>query len=163
MKFILFILLTLSIYYLVLPSPKFPKPPPGSLQSNEPADTESIYRKAYFTNLTRQEIMSYYDNEFRQSIPVQYRLVIPPEDAFSVIRDQTRSSYLELIVHPLRESLYINAFVPVKPTDQINIKGVHYLNKVTLHYFPSNVITRLTVLLLITVSGIWLVKQYFSI
>ena len=121
--------------YLALPSPKFPGPPPNSIQSTEPADTESIYRRAYYTNLSRLEIMDYYDKAFRG--PVQYRLNLPPEDAYSVIRDQTKSSFLELIVHPRRESLYVNAFVPTKPTEQINIKGVHYLNKVTVRYLSS--------------------------
>ena len=153
------LLLLISIfYYLILPSPKFPDVPPGSIQSNEPADTESIYRRAYYTNLTRPEIMDYYDLAFRGLI--QYRLNLPPEDAYSVIRDQTKSSFLELIVHPLRESLYINAFVPTKPTEQININGVHYLNKVTIRYLPSHPISRLTVLALSGLLLFWLKKEY---
>ncbi len=154
------ILLSAAIFYLVLPSPAFPPPPPGSFQSDEPADTESPYRRAYYTNLTRPEIMAYYDRSFRSIIPIQYRLNLPPEDAYSVIRDQTRSSFLEEIIHPWRESLYVNAFVPVKPTEQININKVHYLNKVTVHYIPSHPATRLTVLLLAGISLYWLVKEY---
>lgn len=159
MKKILFLIfLVSSIYYLVLSSPKFPDPPPNSIQSNEPADTETIYRRAYYTNFTRPEIMDYYDRAFRG--PIQYRLNLPPEDAYSVIRDQTRSSFLEQIVHPGRESLYINAFVPTKPTEQININGVHYLNKVTVRYLPSHPISRLTVLTLSVLLLFWLKKEY---
>jgi len=99
--------------YLILPIPDFPPPPPGSLQSLEPADTESIYRKSYFTNMSRPEIMAMYDKSY--SSPVQYRMDLPPESAYTVIRDQTRSSYLEEIIHPFRDSLYINVFVPIKP------------------------------------------------
>lgn len=155
MKTIIAILLGI---YLLLPSPKFPDAPSGSIQSNEPGDTESIYRRAYYTNLTRPEIMGYYDSAFRG--PIQYRLNLPPEDAYSVIRDQTKSSFLELIVHPLRETLYINAFVPTKPTEQININGVHYLNKVTVRYLPSHPISRLTVLALSSLLFLWLIKEY---
>ncbi|KKU28442.1 MAG: hypothetical protein UX80_C0002G0073 [Candidatus Amesbacteria bacterium GW2011_GWA2_47_11b] len=155
MKIIIVILLSL---YLLLPAPKFPDSPPGSLQSNEPADTETIYRQAYYTNLTRPEIMDYYDQAFRG--PIQYRLNLPPEDSFTVIRDQTKSSFLEQIVHPLRETLYINAFVPTKPTEQINIDGVHYFNKVTIHYLPSHPVSRLTVLALSSLLFLWLIKEY---
>ena len=157
-KVIFFALLVSSIYYLIFPSPSFPPPPPDSLISREPADTESIYRKAYYTNLIRPEIMQYYDQTFRS--PIQYRLVLPPEDAYSVIRDQTRSSFLEVIVHPWREHLYINAFVPTNPTEQININGVHYLNKVTIRYVPSHPLSRLTVLTLSVICLGFLVKQW---
>ena len=104
--------------------------------------------------------MSFYDLQFRGRIPIQYRLDLPPEGAYSLIRDQTRSSYLEQIVHPWRESLYINVFVPTKPTEQINIQNVHYLNKVTIHYLPSHPIPRLTVLLLTGIVLMWLAKEY---
>lgn len=159
-KVIFLAILVSSIYYLVLPSPKFPDAPPGSLQSNEPADTESIYRLGYYTNLSRPELMDYYDSQFRAQIPIQYRLILPPEDSFTVIRDQTKSSYLEQIVHPLRETLYINAFVPIKPTEQININGVHYLNKVTIRYLPSHPISRLTALAMSSLLVFWLIKEY---
>lgn len=161
MKLILKILVSLFlfsiIYYLLLPSPAFPPPPPGSLQSQEPADTESIYRRAYFTNLSRQEIMDFYEKQFFG--PIQYRLNYPPEEAYTHIRDQTQSSFLEEIIHPLRESLFVNGFVPTKPTEQINRNGVHYLNRVTVRYVPSHPVTRLTVLLLITIAISWLIKR----
>lgn len=158
MKYLFIGLLVLIGIYLALPSPSFPVVPPGSIRSDDPGDTESIYRRAYFTNLTRPEIMDYYDKAFYS--PIQYRLKLPPEDAYSVIRDQTRSSFLELIVHPGRESLYINAFVPTKPTEQINIDGIHYLNKITIHYLPSHPVSRLTVLSLVALLLIWLIKEY---
>ena len=152
------IFLISSIYYLTSPSPSFPPPPPDSLQSADPGDTETIYRRAYYTNLTRQEIMEHYDKNFPDL--VQYRLNLPPEDSFAVIRDQTRSSFLEQIVHPWKTSLYINAFVPTKPTEQININKVHYLNKVTLRLVPSHPISGLTVLLLTAIGLYWLTREY---
>lgn len=159
-KAILLVVLVLIGIYLALPSPDFPHPPPGSLQSTEPADTESIYRRAYYTDLSRLEIMDYYDSQFRGLIPIQYRLDLPPEDSGTVIRTLTQTSFLEQIVHPLRETLYINSFVPSKPADQINIDRVHYLNKVIVHYLPSHPISRLTILALSSLLFLWLTKEY---
>lgn len=149
-------LLVLIGIYLVLPSPRFPAPPPGSLTSIEPADTESVYRRAYFTNLSRAEILDYYSRVF--FVPGQFRLNYPPEEAFSLVRDQTRSSFLEEIVHMGRESLYVNGFEPTLPTEQINRDGIHYRNKVTVRYVPSHPVTRLTVLGLVCVSCYLVVK-----
>ncbi len=143
--------------YLALPSPNFPQLPPGSIQSIEPGDTESIYRRAYYTNLTREEIMAYY---FQQFGGWGLQIILPPEEAQTVIRDQTKSSYLEEIIHPGREVLYVNAFVPQLPKDQININKVHYLNKVAVRMVPSHVIGRLTMLLLVTGASLLLFKEY---
>lgn len=165
--FVFLIGLVFVTVYLILPSPEFPEPPEGTLQSNEPADTESIYRRSYYSNLSRSEVMEYYQQRFKvgpSGIPIfQLRLNYPPESAQTLIRDQTRSSWLEELVHPGRESLYINGFYPTKPTEQINIKGVHYANKITVRLIPSHPVTRLTVLL---ISG-WLIvglyKEYGKI
>ncbi len=151
------LLFVLAALYLLLPSPQFPKVPPDSVQSAEPADTESIYRRAYFTSLSRQELVDYYFGKFGGW---GIRLVHPPEEAQTLIRDQTRSSWLEEIVHPGRESVYINAFVPTLPTDQINIDGVHYLNKVTVRYQPSSPLPRLTVLVMVSIVIYFMAREY---
>jgi hypothetical protein len=148
--------------YLLIPSPSFPKAPPGSLRSNEPGDMESIYRRAYFTNFSRSEILAHYGKEFSGSLP-QFLFNYPPEEAFSLIRDQTKSSWLQEYVHIGRESLYINGFYPTKPTEQININGVHYVNKITVRYIPSDQVSRLTVLGLIGISIYLLFKEYARI
>lgn len=156
-----FTLLILSFIYAMLPLRGFPRPPEGAFQSNEPADTESIYRRAYYTNYSRGEIMKHYKERFF-SFPgiIQIRLNHPPEDAATVIRDQARSSYLEELVHPLREILYVNGFEPTKPTEEINIGQVHYKNKITVRYVPSGVITRFTTWALIFISINYLLKEY---
>lgn len=155
-----FLTVALAIY-LVLPSPAFPKTPPNTLQSTEPGDMESTYRRAYYTNYSRTEIMNFYRQQF--TFPLQIRLNYPPEDAYTFIRDQTKSSWLEELVHPGRESLYVNGFYPTKPTEQINIDGVHYLNKITIHYYPSQPVSRLIVLALTVLGFIWLKKEYDQI
>lgn len=151
-------ILVLIGIYLVLPSPSAPPPPPGSLISLEPADTESIYRQAYYTNLSRSEIMSYYQRQFYSYL--QFDLNHPPEDAASLIRDQTRSNYLEELVHPWKESLYINGYVPTKPEDQIVRDGIPYSAKITTHIVPSTRITRLTILFLAACLSYILIREY---
>lgn len=156
-KVLALLLLVAAAAYLLMPEPKFPPQPPQTYKSTEPADTESIYRQAYYTNLSRQEIMDYYYAAFGGW---GLRLNLPPEDSGTVIRDQTRSSYLEEDIHPFRENLFVNGYVPTKAAEAINIGGVHYLNKVTVHYIPSSPITRLTVLLGTSLVAWWIFKAY---
>lgn len=157
MKIISTILLLFAICYLIYPSKPFPNPPPGSLQSFEPADTETPNRKAYYTNLSRDQVMAYYRENFNK---YALRLNYPPEEAQTLIRDQTRSSWLEEIYLPLRDSYLINGFYPTKPTEQININGVHYQNKITVRFIPSHPVSRLTVLLLFGVCTYFLYQEY---
>jgi hypothetical protein len=158
LKFVLLVCICSIGIYLLLPSPGFPTPPPNVLLSNEPADTESVYRRAYYTDLSRQEIMDHYTSQF--SHPLQFKINLPPEDAAMVIRDQTRSSYLEEIIHPWKESLYVNGFVPVLPADTIERNGKIYANKITVKLVPSHAISRLTVLGMTAVCVYLIFKEY---
>jgi hypothetical protein len=138
------------LIYLALPNPKFPDPPVDSLKSNEPADTETPLRRAYFTNFDRSQVMQNYSGDFEKpliadiSIP-SYRLNYPPEEAQTIIRDQTRSTYLEEVVHPFRESVYINGFEPKSAKDTIFIDNREWLQKITVRYVPSSMLARLVV------------------
>lgn len=157
-RWALITLLVLASIYLALPSPSFPPPPSGSYISQEPADTESIYRQAFYTNLSRSEIMNYYKSHFRT--PFQFDLNHPPEDATTLIRDQTRSSYLEELIHPWKEVLYVNGYVPTKPEDVIVRNGIVFSAKVTVHYVPSTLVARLTVLSMTALASYFLLKEY---
>lgn len=148
MRLLFFIFSLLFLFYLSLPSPDFPQPPSDALQSDEPGDTETPLRRAYFTNYTRDEVMSHYKNQLTKSsflgIPLPtYRLNYPPEEARTIIRDQTRSTFLEEIVHPLRESVFINGFEPKDPKDAIEIKGRSWRQKIIVRYVPSRLWVRL--------------------
>ena len=88
-----------------------------------------------------------------------YRLSYPPEEAYSIIRDQTRSVYLEEIVHPFRESFYVNGFVPKVEKDDIWYKGVHYDQKITVRYVPSDKNIRIVVFALSLTVLTLIVKQ----
>lgn len=132
---ILFIVFSLAlVFYLLLPAPPFPEPLPGALQSDEPADLEDPLRRGYFTDLSRQEVLEHYQEEFG---PFSYRLNYPPEEAQTKIRDQTRSTFLEEIVHPFRESLFINGFEPKEAKDVIVIGDKSWRQKIIVKYVQS--------------------------
>ena len=163
---ILFILFsTIFVIYLLLPNPTFPEPPPDALRSNESADTETPLRRAYFTNYTREEVMIHYKDQFEKPLIFgiflpSYRLNYPPEEAQVIIRNQTRSTFLEEIVHPFRESVYINGFKPSLQKDAIFIEGKDWYQKITVRFVPSNSLARVAVAVLALVLVAIVVKEW---
>lgn len=148
------------VAYSLYPNAKFPLPPEDSLQSAEQADTEISTRRAYFTDFGREEVIALYKSQF--SYLPTLRLNYPPEDAQTLIRDQTRSAYLEELVHPFRESIFINGFVPKEAKDEIWYRGVHFEEKITIRYYSSNPVVR-TAVLLVTMALLWfLLKEVIS-
>jgi len=162
MKKILYFLTSLIfialLVYVLLPSPAFPNPLPDALQSKEPADSETPLRRAYFTNFTRGEVMAHYKKEFKWGLTLNY----PPEESRTLIRDQTRSTFLEEIVHPLRESIYINGFEPKEEKDAINIAGLPWRQKIIVRYVPSSVYVRIIVVVLSFACSILLIKEWLK-
>lgn len=160
-KILTFLFLVFSfslLVYISLPNPEFPNPLPDALQSKEPADIETPLRRAYFTNASRAEVMAHYTKEFKWG----YWLNYPPEEAGTIIRDQTRSTFLQEIVHPFRESIYINGYEP-KPDDTknlINIDGKHFRQKIIIKYVPSTLVNRVFILVLTLASILLLVREY---
>jgi hypothetical protein len=137
--FILFGILLLV--YLSFPNVNFPAPLPGSYQSGEPADVETPLRRGYYTDMTRTEVMDWYKKQFKWGIVLNY----PPENAQTIIRDQTKSTFLQEVVHPFRESIYINGFEPKDAQYEIIINGRHYRQKVIVRFVESAVWVRLAV------------------
>ena len=169
MKFLLKILsiffALIFLAYLSFPDPEFPTPPPDALQSDEPADTETPLRRAYFTNATRDDVMFHYKNQLTKSsflaIPLPtYRLNYPPEEARTIIRDQTRSTFLEEIVHPFRESVFINGFEPKDPKDAIEIGGRSWRQKIIVRYVPSRLGVRLVLGISTILAMVVVFKEY---
>ncbi len=144
--------LALYFRYFTIPNYPFPGPPPDALQSYEPADTETPLRRGYFTQYTREQVIAHYRGQL-DYLPV-IRLNYPPEEAGTIIRDQTRSWYLEELAHPLRGSLFINGFIAQKAQDNIVIDGKPFHQKITIKYVPSNVFVRLAI------SGLILLAIY---
>lgn len=127
--------------YLALPSPDFPEQLPGSYQSGEPADVETTLRRGYYTDMTRVEVMDWYNQQFKWGPNLNY----PPEEAQTIIRDQTQSTFLEEIVHPFRESIYINGFEPKEKQYAQIVNDRLYRQKVIVRYVPSSTTLRLAV------------------
>lgn len=155
--FLLGILLFFLIY-LLIPSPEIP-PLPNSLKSTEEGDTVQVPGvAAYYSDTRREEAVTFYQKSFALpffDLPfLNYRLNHPPEYAREVVRDQISTSYFEEIVHPFRESLYINGFEPYillkdKPDllkgNVMIIDEKEYFSKVTIRYLPSPLWERILV------------------
>jgi hypothetical protein len=162
-----FLIITLSTLIFVLclyvypSSPDFPKPPDSFVQSDEPADVETPLRRGYYTDMNRDEVINYYKKEFNKGFNIYTpRLNYPPEDSPLLIRDQTKTSYLEEIVHPLRESIYINGFEPKTEQYAQFFKGVRYNQKVIVRYVPSPVWIRISVLVATGLVSYFLILEY---
>lgn len=147
---IIFAAFSLSfVYYLLIPISQFPEKGGDFVVSTEPADVESVNRRGYFTDMTRSEVINHYSDKFSlvlfgfvRTSPL--RLNYPPEEARVLIRDQTRSTFLEELVFPFRESLYINGFEPKDDKDAIIIDGKRYRQKVIVKHVESSVLGRVS-------------------
>lgn len=150
----------LGLVYLTLPSPAYPDLT-DAIRSNEPGDTwQHPDQKGYYTNLTRTEVLGQLQAKFTIkflgiTIP-SFRLNYRPEEAYTLVRDQLNSYYLEEIVYPFRESLFVNGWEPTHSprfvgmkTPDLSINGVPYLSKVTLKPTNSNVYMRVVIWTLI--------------
>lgn len=158
-KTIYFFVFLVFLVYVLLPSQEFPPAPPGAVQSFEPADSETPLRRAYFTNATREEVILHYKKEFGNSL---LRLNYPPEEVQTIIREQTRGSYLEELVYPFRESLFVTGFIPKYEKDAIVIDNVKYYQKITVRHVPSSTIARVFYVLLVAVVGYLLIFKVSS-
>ncbi len=156
------IFLTLSsvlLIYLLLPNPNYPQEITNikTVRSTEPGDSESILRRGYYTDANRYEVLKFYSVEFNNILGIHiptYKLNYPPEEAQTLIRDQTRSTFLEEIVHPMRESLFVNGFEPKEDKDAIIINKTNFRQKITVKYLPSRVFDRI-VLAMLLLTTIW--------
>jgi hypothetical protein len=147
-KYFFIFLGLIFLAYLMISSPDYPVELSDAIRSGEPADLETSLRREYYTNSFRAEVMEHYLTEFKTNkylSILSYRLNYPPEEAQVKIRDQTRSSYLEEIVHPFRESIFVNGFEPKLDENAIVINGEKWNSKVIVRYYPSNVMSRLAV------------------
>lgn len=174
LKTLIILILLITGLYLLLPGPSEPPPLPGSYRSQEPGDTVEIPGLfSYYTNMSRKDAVDYYEKYFSRSslsdIPLfTYKLNHPPEYAWTVIRDTVHSSFLEELVHPLRESWYINGYEPandpfVKNAPKVsNLKqpdGKTYTAKITVLKKDSNPLVRLVIFLVSAACLIWLLKE----
>jgi len=158
-----FFLWFLGVIYLFLPPPPLPDFI-SAARSNEPGDSyQHPNQKAFFTDYIRTDTLNHFQKQFQIklgsiNIP-NFRLNYPPEETLILVRDQIPSNYLEEIVNPLRESLFVSGWEPEKaPAYQhlslekrpkIIIDGQYYFAKVTVKWQFSPLWTRLLVWTLI--------------
>ena len=150
----------LAIIYLIKPTPVLPDLY-DSVKSDLPGDTVQISNTTgYFTNLSRDEVMNFYKKHYHNFF--RLNLNHPPEKAKEIIVDTIPSYYLEELVLPYKESLYINGFewekdVFTKPEKRLKNKIYYqdepYSAKITIRRFPVSIPNRLLAFF-ITESGI---------
>lgn len=153
----LFVICSLFIYlaglsYLTQPDPALPELS-DAIRSDEPGDTwQHPDQSAYYTNRdSRPGILGELQRGFSLTTPLgrffEYRLNYRPEEVGELVRDQLKSYYLEEVVHPLRESLFINVLDPEKSPmiddkqrqqQRMYFKNVFYPIKVTLRPIYSS-------------------------
>jgi len=146
-----------GIYYLTQPDPVLPDLD-QTVRSDEPGDTwQNPDQKAFYTfRDNRPEILGELTQKFSQGLVgnLTYRLNYRPEEAQELVRDQLRSYYLEEVIHPLRESMFINVWQPAvapsldedqREAEQMSFGGIHYPVKVTLKPLASPAWARLLV------------------
>ncbi|MBN1263306.1 MAG: hypothetical protein JW991_03025 [Candidatus Pacebacteria bacterium] len=149
----------IGLVYLCLPLGEMPALP-DSLKSKEPGDTVEIPGvSAYYTNLSRYEVLEFYRQNFSRSrlgnlpLPVVV-LNHPPEYTREAIRDTVDSTFLYELVHPGRDSLFINGWDPAEDPKFKKNKNLSQVlkednrfweRKVTLRLFSSGTILRLII------------------
>jgi len=160
LKITIAVIYLLGIFYLILPEPVIPNLEPA-LKSTEPGDTTQMPGVwAYYTNLSRGEAVNFFKKAFSHStflkIPLPtYILNHPPEYARETIRATQQSNFYEEIVHPFRESIFINGWVPsedkvylaksLKPITYFTIDGQRFNAKITLYHVRSPYWSRILV------------------
>ncbi len=149
---------------------------PNSVKSTEPGDTVQLKNvKAYFTNQERPEIIDFYVTTYQNSHPLAFKLNHPPEKAKQIIKDTIQTYYLEEVVIPFKQSLFINGFdwqkdvftpKSKKEANKMIVNGQEYRVKVTLRTFTANnLIVSYLILLavqLLVIKSIPIYKKIFS-
>ena len=160
LKTVLIILSFLLLVYMFMPGPDsitdFPALP-DSIKSSLEGDTIQVPNvSAYFSNNYRDFVIPYYYDSYKEGTIVPFgplRLNYPPEFAFTAIKDQTHSTYLEEFVYPLKDSLFINGLEPVEKDGtpryvgggRFEMDGRFIDTKVTLRFYPSTLPVRVAV------------------
>lgn len=173
MKKIYFFFCVIFLIYLVWPgSAKISdfNALPSSTKSKLEGDTIQIPNvSAYFSNNFRGFVVPFYLANYQKLSHFPFpplRLNHPPEYSWKVIKVNTDSTYLEELVYPLRDSLYVNGYEPFYEDGSSKFWGSvkfetdqkEWFTKTTLRFYPSGLIVRLLVWLGIISSIFFLYK-----
>lgn len=173
MRYIYFIFCWLLLVYMLWPGPskisEF-SALPDSDKSQLEGDTIQIPNvSAYFSNNYREFVVPFYSANYQSKMHFPLpplKLNHPPEFSWTVIKRHTDTTYLEELVYPLRDSLYVNGLEPYYSDGTPKFWGATkfeigknvWFTKVTLRFYPSNVFIRFLVWLGICISIIWIYK-----
>lgn len=156
--FLLFSILLLI--YMLWPGPtkiSDLSPLPYSAKSTLSGDTVQIPNvSGYFSNNFRDFVVPFYINSYQQNshLPLPpLRLNHPPEYSWEVIKKHTETTYLEELVYPLRDSLFVNGYEIFRPdgtpifysVPKLEEGGKEWFTKTTLRLYTSNMIVRIIV------------------
>lgn len=157
----------LGFIYILLPGPtsrdQIP-PLPDSRKSVEAGDTtQNPNNVGYYSDHRRSYITAFYYNALQKLDPIgklfpPLKLNYPPEDAYTYIRDQEKSTFLEEYVYPLRESIFVNGYEPLvkngrsisHDADFVIVDHVYFNSKTVVRIYPTSIPLRLFFYL-----GIW--------
>lgn len=172
-KKIFFLLSGLFLLYMVLPGPTSItdfKALPESDKSTLEGDTIQIPNVAgYFSNIYRGFVVPFYLTNYWKKTLLPFpplRLNHPPEFSWIAIKKHTDSTYLEELVYPLRDSLYVNGFEPFYSdgtskfwgSTTFDVNGHNWFTKTTLRFYPSTTLVRILVWMGIILSISWIFK-----
>lgn len=177
----LIIIFIIGFIYVTLPTSEsinqFPGLP-GSAKSDYEGDTtQNPNIAAYFTDFKRAEMTTFYKNDFSKKLLFGIPLPVislnhPPETAYKYIRDQQESTFIEEYIFPLRESIFVNGYEPSVENDMFKkrdrsfvgdhlfFQNTFYNSKVTLRFYPSPVVARVSTYLGIWLASWWLYKLF---
>lgn len=167
MKLLFFSFSVLFLIYIIWPGPSkisdFDSLP-NSNKSTLAGDTVQIPNVAgYFSDNYRDFVVPFYSSNYQKQTRFPFpplRLNHPPEYSWIAIKKHTDSTYLEELVYPLRNSLYVNGFEPFYEDGTPKFWGSAKLNegnnlwytKTTLRYYSSRAFVRILVWFGITTS-----------
>lgn len=159
-KYLFFIFAGLFLIYLLWPGPskisQF-RGLPNSVKSTLSGDTVEIPNVAgYFSNNFRDFVVPFYVKNYQEISYLPFppiRLNHPPEYSWTVIKKQTETTYLEELVYPLRDSLYVNGYEILRPdgtpvffsAPRLEEAGKVWATKATLRLYISNILVRIIV------------------
>ncbi len=123
----------------------------------------------YFSDNYRKFVVEYYQKNYQHNSYLPFppmRLNHPPEYSWNVIKKHTDSTYLEELIYPLRDSLFVNGFEPFYEDGTPKFWGSAKLNeganlwytKTTLRYYPSGGVVKVIVWFGIITSIFFLFK-----
>lgn len=158
----------LFLIYMVWPGPSKIsdiRPLPSSDKSTLAGDniTQVPNVAGYFSNNYREFVVPFYIKDYWQKSLLPFpplRLNHPPEYSWTVIKKHTDSTYLEELIYPLKNSLYVNGFEPFYSdktpkfwgSARFEVEGQSWFTKTTLRFYPSNLLVSIVVWLGIVIS-----------